>query len=66
MVLLASNHFRGSIAGAPTSSLQSLSELIHIAEAEVHYFYVFVFVQEQVFRLEVSVADLELVKVLYP
>ncbi len=64
MVLLSSNHLWCSIAGTSTGCFQSFILLIDVGQAEVDYFDVILIIEEQVFRLEISVAYLYFVNVL--
>ena len=61
MVSFSSNHFWRCIAGRPTGCFESRSHLVHVAETEVDYFECQIVVEEEVFGLEVSVADAALV-----
>jgi hypothetical protein len=64
VVAFASNHFGSSITGRPAGSLESGIGFVHVAEAEVDDLESEVVVEQQVLRLEVSVADSTLVDVL--
>ena len=64
MVSLASDHFWSSIAWTAACSFQGLSVLVGVAEAEIDDLDVIVVVHEQVFWLQISVTDAQLVEIL--
>lgn len=57
-------YLRRSVARTSASSLERISLLIQITESEIHNLQRFVIVYQKVFRLQVTVADAELVNVL--
>ena len=64
-VLLAGDHLGGGIAGRAASCLQqAIRWLVEVAESEVDDFQRLVEVEEQVFRLQITMADAALVDVL--
>jgi hypothetical protein len=64
VVLLAGNHFGCGIAGRTTGRLQQLVFLVHVTETEVDNLERLVVVEQQVLRLEVTVAHAARVQVL--
>ena len=65
LVLLACDHLRSSVAGRATCRFeQPLRWLIEITQPKVHNFQRLVEIKEQVFRLQVAMADATLVDVL--
>lgn len=63
-VTFASNHLRSSIARATTCCLQCLILFVSVGQAEVNDFDVVFVVQQQILRLQIPVADLDLMNVL--
>jgi len=57
VVALAGDHFRRRVAWAPARSFQRLACFVGVRKTEIHYFEVLLFVQQQVFRLQVPVCD---------
>ncbi len=66
LVSFAGDHLGSGIAGRATSSLEFFSGLVLVAESEVYDFDPFVFVEEQVLRLEVAMNDPVFVYILDP
>ena len=64
VVLQSIDHLRCCVAGRATRRLEELSLLVSVTQAEVDEPYVFLMVQKQVFRFQVSVDDAQLVQVL--
>ena len=56
-------YLRSSIARTSTSCFQSLTFFIHVTEAKVDDLELSIKVQKQIFRLEISVADAQLVNI---
>ena len=57
MVLFAGDHFRSGVAWTTARRLQEATVAIGVGEAEVNDLYIFAFIQEQVLRFQISVAD---------
>lgn len=66
LVLLACNHFWGSVAGTATRSFEFLAWLVLVGQPEVYYLDVALMVQQQVLRFQVPVHNIILVDVLNP
>jgi len=64
IVLQAVDHFRRRVTGRSARCLQHLVLLVGVAEAEIDQSNVFLVVQQQVLRLQISVHDAELVQIL--
>ena len=65
MIAISSNHLGSSVAGASTGCLQSLTLFIHVTETKVDNLQLAIEVKQQVFGLEISVANAELVDVVH-
>ena len=65
MITVASDHLWRSVARATTRRLQSSSLLIHVGEAKVDDLQLAIIVAEQVFWLEISMADAKLVNIVH-
>lgn len=63
MIALSSNHFRCSVTWRSAGCLQSLASLVGIGETKIDNFHVLVVVEKQIFRLQISVHNIELVQV---
>jgi hypothetical protein len=63
-ILKASNQLRGSIARGPTCCDQFLSVLKGITEPKIHNFEVLLFIEQQIFWLNISMSYSELTKIL--
>lgn len=57
MVTFAGNHLRSSIAWTTTCCFQRISLVIHVGETEVNDLNIVLVIEEQVLRLQVSVAN---------
>ena len=66
-VSLASDHLGRCVTRRTTGCLQEplLLKVVHIGQAEIDYFNVLVFVEQQVLRLKISVADARPVDVVH-
>ena len=64
MVLLTGNHFWSSVARASTGSLESLTWSVCIRKSEIDNLDIIIVIHQKIFRLQVSVADAQLVHIL--
>ena len=64
MIPLSSDHLWGSIARGSTSCLESSSLLIHVTETKIDNLESEIIIQQQIFGLEISMADPTLVDIL--
>lgn len=64
MVALSCNHFWGSVAGRTACRLQSLPRLVSVTQTEVNDLDVLVVIKKEIFRLEVTMDNVQLVQVL--
>ena len=64
MVPFSCNHLRGSVARRSACCLQSLIFVIHVRETEVYNLDIVLVVEQEVLRLEISVANFDLVNIL--
>ena len=65
MVFQTFDHFWSCIAGTPTSGLQHLALFIEISKSEVYQFDIVIMVKQNVFWLQVSMHDADLMNVLH-
>jgi hypothetical protein len=64
VVPFSGDHFRCCVAGRPTSCLQGLASGVGVTETEINDLDVVLIVQQQIFWLQVAVANARLVNVL--
>ena len=64
MVLSTGYHFWGSVARTSTRCFEQASICVGVGETKVNDFYVLVFVEQQVFWLQVAMANATLVDIL--
>ncbi len=60
------NYFKGNIVGNSTASLEKVSIVHSIAEAEVHNFNIAFWIQEQILKLKVTMHHHVVVIVFHP
>lgn len=64
LVFLACDHLRSCVTGTSASCFEELVRFVSVTEAEVYYLYVVVVVHQEVFRLQIAMADAKFMKVL--
>lgn len=65
-VTASSDHFGRRIAWTAASCLKELSSFVGVAQSEINNLYVHTLVEQEVLRLQISVADLILMEILNP
>ena len=64
MVTFAGDHLGSCVAGGATGCLERLAILVHVRESKIHNLDVVLVIKQQVLRLQIPMADLDLVDVL--
>lgn len=60
-VTLACYHFGRGVARRPACGLQGLTVFISVTQAEIDYFYELISREQQIFRFQISMDDVQLV-----